>query len=36
MTEEKKAEHPDANKKSSTVMNAKLAVLVSHTGIAIL
>ncbi len=33
MAEEKKAEHPDVSKKSSTGMDAKLAVLVSHAGI---
>ncbi|MGM0365881.1 MAG: DUF4870 domain-containing protein [Actinomycetota bacterium] len=33
MVEEKKAEHPDLSKKSSTGMDPKLAVLVSHAGI---
>jgi len=33
MTEEKKAEHLDVSKKSSTGMDPKLAVLVSHAGI---
>ena len=33
MAEQPTAEHPDANKKSSTGMPAKLAVLVSHAGI---